>query len=322
MGADLYRVKTLTDSLTSGKIAYRIERLKEAMGEYEQSTGKPYPYMHDGIPICKEMYEYMTAVEEGIPGVKFLPKDSHYVRIDPQYGGVHSAIAMYVYLEGHPYALGHIGVWADDPSKKYVYSRKISNGKYGSHMAKHYTAMSTSLKVAVKNCKKYLVPLTHAELSRHLFKPIGENNERVRYEIESNLDTACRGVYGLKSRDMLQEFATLKRQGVVFTHPHFIRIANEAESLLKEYQEVLNHKISFLFVRIRLVGDSHYIDVSETDARGNSTVAEPTTYTEHNLPEDIEGAISVLNILEDGVYVEGVGKKVDETMFWIERRGE
>ena len=322
MGADLYRVKTLTDSLTSGKISHRIGSLVETIKEYEGATGTPYPYVHGGIPLCPELYEFVTAVEESIRGVKFLPKEASYMSTHTAHGSGYLTTAMYVYLDGHPYALGHIGVDSDDASKKYVYSRKISNGKYGVHMTKHYTAMSTSLKVAVKNCKKYLVPLTHAELSRHLFKPIGENNEKARYEIEGQLDTACRGVYGLKSRDMLQEFAALKRQGVVFTHPHFVRIANEAESLLEEYQEILGRKISFLFVRIRLIGDSHYIDVSETDARGNSTVSEPTTYTEHNLPEDIEGAISVLNILEDGVYVEGVGKKVDETMFWIERRGE
>jgi hypothetical protein len=55
--------------------------------------------------------------------------------------------------------------------------------------------------------------------------------------------------------------------------------------------------------------------------RNNSKLrgSQPTTYYADELPEEIAGRVSVLNILEEGQYVARVGQKIDETTFWIEK---
>ena len=41
-------------------------------------------------------------------------------------------------------------------------------------------------------------------------------------------------------------------------------------------------------------------------------------YTDRDLPEEYMGKLSVLSLLEVGQYTPGVGKRVEETCFWLE----
>ena len=54
---------------------------------------------------------------------------------------------------------------------------------------------------------------------------------------------------------------------------------------------------------------------NDFDVRGLPT----TTYELSELPEFMTSKISVLQILEDGNHVDGVGMKVNPTLFWVEK---
>lgn len=323
----------------------RISKVMNDNGHKEKlsdiaNTAKELGHQHffGGFPCSKELMEFATGVQKAMPKVKFYPNTLTFmnVPINDENGVYQTTKSMrvcdefFVYMDEFPFDIGRIGygdngVKSGDSSYS-VYSRKISNAKYAVHRDQHHMVMTTDVAKAVKNASKHLSPFTTRELAQAFYEPMHHNVSRVYEQVKIKMMNGARGIVDNRMA-ILQEVQFLAKQGVEFTTPEFRELAGNVDQLIADYNEQDKRNVSAFFVRFKKVGDETYADLQEVlnvreirwDARMNTKDTQALTYHVNEIPQDIAGQIAVLNILEDDGYVAGVGMKLDETTFWVER---
>jgi len=311
------------------------EKLKAVV---ESATSSGYQYSVNSFPCTKELMEFVQGVQKAMPKVKFYPNTFSYVNVNVNdENGVYQTTKsvricdeFFVYMDDFPFDLGRIG-YGDNSVKNgeltySVYSRKISNAKYALHRDQHYMIMTKDLGKAIKNASKHLVPYTTRELAQAFYEPLHNKVSKVLDEVKSKMYNGARDIVNNRMA-ILQEVQFLKKQGVEFTTPEFRELAESVDQLITDYNEQDKRSVSAFFVRFKQVGDETYADLQEVlnvreirwDAKMNTTDTQALTYPVNDLPQDIAGQIAVLNILENDGYVAGVGMKIDDRTFWVER---
>jgi hypothetical protein len=91
-------------------------------------------------------------------------------------------------------------------------------------------------------------------------------------------------------------------------------LANLLE-LEKEHNELVNGQGALRYVRVRESRGKHTFTIGKEIKVGSNTQWDWETVD--TLPEALHGNISVLNVLEDKQYVDGVGMKVMEDVFYV-----
>jgi hypothetical protein len=294
-----------------------------------RATEAGYTTLLDGVPVSQELLGFTQALQKAMPKVKFYPHTFNH-RYTAQNTQLHVCDEMFVYMDDFPCDLGRIS-WADngvkDGAYTYgVYSRKIQNAKYATHRSQHHMVMTSDLEKAVKNARKHLVPYTTRELAQVFYEPLHEKVLRVLDTVKSKAHQGAGDIVNNRMA-ILQEIEFLKKQGVQFVTPEFRALSENVEQLLGDYREQEARKVSAVFVRFKQVGDTTYADLQEVhnvreirwDVKMNTTDAQAMSCTADELPQDIAGQIAVLNILENEGYVAGVGMKIDDKTFWVER---
>jgi hypothetical protein len=186
--------------------------------------------------------------------------------------------------------------------------------------------MTSDLEKAVKNARKHLVPYTTRELAQVFYEPLHNNVSKVLDEVRLKAHHGAANIVNNRMA-ILQEIEFLKKRGVEFVTPEFRELSENVEHLLNNYREQETRKVSAVFVRLKQVGDTTYADSQEVhnvreirwDVQMNTADAQAISCPADELPQDIAGQIAVLNILENEGYVSGVGMKVDDKTFWVEK---
>ena len=280
----------------------------------------------DGVPVSKELLGFAQALQKAMPKVKFFAHNFEHIPTKL----VHVCNELFVYMDDFPCDLGRIS-WADNGVQSGqhtygVYSRKIQNDKYATHRNQHHMVMTSDLEKAVKNARKHLVPYTTRELAQVFYEPLHEKVSRVLDTVKTKAHEGARDIVNNRMA-ILQEVEFLRKQGVQFVTPEFRGLSENIEQLLSDYREQEARKVSAFFVRFKQVGDTTYADLQEVhnvreirwDVKMNTTDAQAISCPADELPQDIAGQIAVLNILENDGYVSGVGMKVDDKTYWVER---
>jgi hypothetical protein len=182
------------------------------------------------------------------------------------------------------------------------------------------------LEKAVKNARKHLVPYTTRELAQVFYEPLHEKVSKVLDDVKTKAHNGARDIVNNRMA-ILQEIEFLKKQGVQFVTPEFRELSENIEQLLGDYREQEARKVSAVFVRFKQIGDTTYADLQEVhnvreirwDVKMNTTDAQAISCSADELPQDIAGQVAVLNILENEGYVAGVGMKIDDKTYWVER---
>jgi len=297
-----------------------------------------YSVFFKGIPVEKELLAFIEGVQKVMPKVKFYPNTFAFknVTVNDENGvyqttkPIRVCDEMFVYMDEFPFDIGRIG-WGDNGVKSddltyAVYSRKIQNDKYALHRDQYYMVMTKDVSKAVKNACKYLLPYTTRELAQAFYEPLHNKVSSVLEKVKGSMYDGAREIVNNRMA-ILQEVHFLKKQGVEFTTPEFRDLAGRVEQLISDYAEQDKRKVSALFVRFKQVGDETYVDTQEVfdvrevrwDVRMNTTGASLGSYPVNELSPDVAGQIAVLNILENDGYVAGVGMKIDESTYWVER---
>ena len=294
----------------------------------QRAVAAGYTEFLDGVPVHKELLAFTQALKKAMPKVKFFAHNFGYLN-DAQ---VHVCEEVFVYMDDFPCDLGRIS-WADNGASKGaqqrtygVYSRKIQNAKYAQHRDQHHMVMTNDLDKAVKNARKHLVPYTTRELAQVFYEPLHEKVSRVLDTVKTKAHEGARDIVNNRMA-ILQEIEFLKKQGVQFVTPEFRELSEKIEQLLSDYREQEARKVSAFFVRFKQIGDTTYADMQEVhnireirwDVKMNTTDAQAISCSADELPQDIAGQIAVLNILENEGYVSGVGMKIDDKTYWVER---
>lgn len=241
--------------------------------------------------------------------------------------------SLYVYRQDCPYVLGWIGYGSfrdGNLDKEWaVHSRTIVNGKYSKYGDNYHIKLTGKLSVALRNAKKYLRPYSPAELAT---VDLGNARHQVSEEVDT-LYRDARKMYddlmngstyfsGTDASRLFTELRHLLTTNHTFVDPTFgteLQKFLEAFDTHKEYQR---RDVPMWYVHVYERGDAQVCDVvSVSDIRKMTpdVGAEWHRYLGDDVPEDIVGKVSVLNILEKYQYVEGVGLKAGEGMFYVAR---
>ena len=119
---------------------------------------------------------------------------------------------------------------------------------------------------------------------------------------------------------LLNELRHLLNTGHEFVDARYSAQLHTMFESMKEFA-ACNGQVNMNFVRVyQRLGDQSFdvVPVDEVNNWGCEVRQEVTRYTE-DLPEDIAGRIAALSLMADKSYVEGVGYRVNESMFYVVR---
>lgn len=315
-----YTHRNINKILSNSNNGAKVEEMKELA----KQVG--WELYYDEWPVSQEMFEYCTALKKAMPSIKLYPENVQNIRCGAEIAKI--VCKYYVYMDGFPFALGHIGYGdyaVSTGSNVYmVESRKIQNNKFHPSRDQHYMAMSGDLNKAVRNACKYLVPHTSKEMMKINYEPFFDDIRQVSENLLIKARKTTEPVIN-DWRVIVKEVTALKAKGVEFTTDLFKQMASQVDTALEDYYQREKTNIGGLFVWVRKHGDNTYVEVQEVEKVNNKNAwAEPNITAGHvypidALPQDIAEKVAVLSILENERYVEGIGRKIDDTSYWIER---
>ena len=239
--------------------------------------------------------------------------------------------SMWIYRPQDTYPMGYI-VYADlmdggDGAERYsVFSPNISNGKY-THGEREFMASTLHRAKAVKNAAKYLRPLSPIHVLQQVHGAFIDKkytamalNER---EHSSRMSKVSTNLFkpGLDV-PLMAELKRILQSGYEFADKELEADFREALQAKEEKQIDRTEQIGAQFSFVEIVQQA-----GQTMFRGYG--AAPTyrqmplvtgtdfSYTQEELPEHLRGAIAVLSMLGAGEYVNGVGYRAADNMFYV-----
>lgn len=297
----------------------------------EQSAN--FPWKLDGAPVRKELYDLGMEMRRSFSGYRF-----HASRLDGNkliritYADAVEKLcftSVNVYIDGSDYVVGQIGYGKNfgmSEAKKATYmvrSRKIQNDKFSDRRDQYYMSFVGDFKKAVKLALTKCTPYSAKEMAALSMYDFKMNMAEERSKINRSLRKI---IEPLTTHDvLLTEMKGLITQGVQFTTPAFINASKEIIKAEQEWEAVRNKPMHGYYVYVRMVGDKQWVDVVEIrnmDGGSWSHVASQspqTSFPIEELPEDIQGKVAVLAMASLDQYMPGVGRRVSEKSFWIER---
>jgi len=306
----------------------------------QQPAGDNRLYL-DGVPVKPEVYDFGNKLRTvpAFRGCKFgilrsVPLNSDYTFSE-----------VYTYFPNQLYVMGTIGYRDCSVGDKtrtafFVTARGVDNNKYRWSRKERYMVLTQDVNKAVVNAKKYLRPYTPADIAGVTAEVFTSSVQSASYEYRRKSVSAhndLRGAVDDAAGVITQELLHLYYSGHTFRTPEaygLVKSLVEATDELKEVSGKLFH-ISLVFVHkspiegvepsvvvvggppegVSIVSGSSVISRAFNDKR---RVSEATsTYAMSELPEALAGKVSVLNMVENETFVEGVGFKYNESIFYV-----
>lgn len=249
---------------------------------------------------------------------------------------------LYVYREGDNYVMGIIGYGdfqtnGDGDDRYAVWSPNIKNMKY-SHGLQQNMSLALKQDKAVKNAMKYIRPLTVEQTmklslrqchraAQEVVSKIRDNTGELRRELVNNFfDTST---YSAPKPNPLQrELKHLVESGYEFLDKDLGDKLHKMFGGLKELEaarQVVDNTFTFVEAIVSPTGRQMFRVHTDVDAsthysitRSVSELPDNTSvYDQHNLPDELAGKLSVLSMLELEGYVEGVGYRAADNVFYV-----
>jgi hypothetical protein len=288
------------------------------------NAGDPPIPMVDGIPVTGPLLNFCTEIRKVNRHVKFGVGNR--AKNSWGHGGPNRLLELYVYMEGHTYAMMKIG-YADYTVKntgdvKYmVYARMISNDKFREDKDQYYMATAENIERAVKNVKKYMRPYSPVECASMTFDSIRNQFSAVVSNVSSGLSSVRYDI--TNSVHLRAELFHMVDVGYEFLSEDFKGMIIKWREAYQEDQVSRGRALHAYYVNVRIHREEMMCDVIEVlDANKRSRLDNHmpvVTYKMEELPEHIGGCLAALSMVEDNHYVDGVGLRVDSATFWVQR---
>ena len=266
-----------------------------------------------------ELQTFMNRLQGVFRGVKFAKMQSNRV---------------WVYYPDEPYPMGYIGYGdfrtevAGD-AQYMVGSRKITNEKYGDYQDQFCMKMSGNMDTAIRNAKRFLRNFSPQEMAEAHAKLLRSKANDAPEMLGSKFRKSMRELFdhevgnrtgGFKGR-MLTELRHLVDSDHGFVDGEFGHQLKQMFEMGDAWRESFQKTVNVYFVRVFEKFGKQTFQVTELDDVRDYTPRmsdQFVTYTD-DLPENIMGKLAVLSMTEDGNYVDDVGMRVDEGMFYVVR---
>ena len=238
---------------------------------------------------------------------------------------------LWVYYPDEPYPMGYIGygdfrteVTGDD--QYIVGSRTITNDKYGSHQDQHNMKMTVNVETAMRNARRFLRNFSPQEMAKSKLNTVCNQSQDSLSCAGNAYRNKMRELFdheSSRSNKMLTELRNLVDTGHEFVDASFGSELHAMFELLDNQKALKDKPIHMYFVRVFEKFGKQTFDVGTIDnVQKSSWQAEMSNefkrYTD-DLPEEIMGKLSVLTMVENDSYVDDVGYRAAEGMFYVVR---
>ena len=316
---------------SEGASTYSDAHIKDVDGEGYESRKDLYVNDLGHNLWCKpELLELMLEVRKAIPGVDFLvhsgcfdARANRINRVSVYRKGDNLTMGTLSFSTTYSLSGGRISRTHDNkgqPLKQYyiVQSPYIDNPKYRFTSDGSFSRVASSVAGALKNAKKYLrsyTPLNLAVLTAPDFRP---TSYKRRITIEIEIGEVLRGLPPT-SRLVEEIYRLANEGGSMHQNAALHRGVKEYMDLQAQYEEVTGRLIPTAFVVIGAQGDAHVLGLHISPSGGMDTWGMIYRYASTNdLPDELLGAVSVLSMMDKRKSVDGVGRKVSDTLYWVE----
>lgn len=295
-----------------------IERIEEA-----KAGG--WDYWLDAVPVSRAVCELGTGIRKAYPFVKFYATTANTLcRWEGVLGcTVWCASEIFVAIDTCPYTLLKIGygqyhTTAGNP-RYIVNARGIHNTKYAEGREQYSMRITNSLKSAVKNALANLLPYTIGEIAEHDYSDYHSKSVNISLSKAAQLPTLLRSI---THSVLLNEVRALKAMGVTFTTPEFCGVADNCDEAAKVANEERNKRVDAVLMHFVEHSNGVVAEcVSMQNIRPHSAfkVDSSETYALNDVPQAYQDKVAVLQTLPPGDHVDGVGMKVEEMLYWVEK---
>lgn len=206
-----------------------------------------------------------------------------------------------------------------------VCSRTITNNKYAAHSGyQHNMKMTTNIDTAIKHCKKYLRSWHSVDICRGFWGDAKSAWDQAKSNAEAPLndlkDKVFNMRYGRLDKPHHNELLHLARSGHQFMDAEFHNNINEFVKLNDELSDLHNDH-QHTFVRVyqkygKTWADTMVIENSKYHY-GSPELLNIVTYAEEDIPEELLGRVSVLQMMPSGEYVLKVGVNMNDGLFYV-----
>ena len=292
-------------------------------------TGNTKAHIHDGIPYRREVFESYTKL-------KLIHPQLEIGIVPGAFGGRLSdgATSAWLYVPTQRYAMLKIGygrfrVGEDCQPAYMIYARGVQNNKYKDWRDQHYMQHSENINTIVAQAKKQLRPYTQAEeaaMTLSVFRGMVYADKAAAFVAEMR---ASDNILSAARSDVLAELVGLRQAGHVFASRKLCEAVDEyiAKKKAAVEEEALHAHVWYVRIIDRCGEQMAEVldiyDVAQKDAQDitNST-ALIKRYKLDELPETLAGRITLLNMAGANNGVSGVGLKLNDRAYWVERRGD
>ena len=275
----------------------------------------------DGVPnVYYKLADFCDALRKHFKGIRFGFRRGYY---ESEAVGITTRLhSLWAYYPGQEYALGKIGYMAANgsTSRKYiVYARTITNSKYRTGRDEFYTAVTENFDKAVKNAKKYLRPYSTVEIFSQYGLRIAGAAANITNKVNATFNEAqselvCHDSFSREMQRLVDgshEFVDATFKSAVVTYL----------DALKEKEQRMYAGVAGKFIYIREEAGEQVCDVIHSSdvhrMTFNNKNAVVATIKFDELDEDTAHKIASLSILEDDGFVDGLGMKVNDKMYWV-----
>lgn len=268
-----------------------------------------------------ELWTFRREVERAMRGAKTMVRTSN---------------TAYVYMDDDPYVLGWIGYGDFQTSKngkhKYVvYSRDIDNCKYSEGKEQHYMRMALNMGTAVKHAGAELRSYSPSEVSYAASALVRGNVHRVKDEAYDAY-TASLEALGFsdsykvsKGRgDTVRELISIFQSGHAFSPEVHTKMEDVIAKKKIADRFPKRGMLPMDFIRVYEKFGKQYMDkVAIADmynyhnTRWTSAQVEVSTLLMKDVDEELQGKIAVMGMCADKQFVEDVGYKASDAMFYF-----
>jgi hypothetical protein len=293
--------------------------------------------IYDGIPVHNGLFELMSQLHTEIPSIQFgVDPSAKSIDIDVSSDlGVmrytRIACEAHAYIADSEYTIGRIGFGdycatkaknnARTPSYM-VSSSKVVNKKYDDYREQHNMFMTKNLSTAVDNAKKYLRQYSPQDLALVVANTVSNSISSVTYKKRRDSQDARSK---LSDEATIKELKNLLTSGYTFLHAEVEQYIKDAVTKHDEYTQHKDKKVAGKFVTVSNqlgvqmfdvipVTDVTYVDTIKADVNNSNN----TRYRGDEMPEDLMGRVAVLSMAQNMEYIEGVGNRLGDTIFWVQ----
>lgn len=313
------------EETTVAELVKLTTEAREATATYREKYGddiKDVAYV-DGFAVYAWTQGFMDALRAKNPTLKFGITDDCAKR---NASGLLIYRDVWVYRETDIYALGRIGflakTFADEPTYT-VYSRLIEHKRIRKDNWSAHVAKKKDLKGAVKLAIAKLSPYTPLELAKKSFPDFAYSYKRVVNQAEQHLRTLMYSLVEPEARtDLAIELRALADAGYLFKTSRFRTISKTIAEASEDFTTKKNTKTNAVYVRV--ASNDHVVITPVEDITDTQKWLPSTYHTDKSsIPEEVVEKVALLSMVNVESRVDGVGKRVADSLFWVElARGE